>query len=130
MLPTVTPNLYHCSGQHIHVTYTPAGIDGQPHLTYQDGQQTKSFKGNEVRIVDCDLGKLISVTLRLTVDSGSTSFSLVIPRMQIFEGTTVPMQTHGVTTLHRFSIIPPLNHGQLDIYTLTPLHGTAQFVLF
>lgn len=126
----VTPNLYHCSGQHIHVTYTPAGIDGKPHFTYQDAHQTKSFKGDEVRIVECDLGKLISVTLRMTVDTGSTSFSMFIPRMQISEGTTAAMQTHGVTTLHRFSVIPQLNHGQLDIYTPTPFHGTAQFVLF
>lgn len=130
MPQVVTPNLYHCSGQHIHLTYTPAGLDGQPHLTYQDTHQSRLFRGDEIRIVDSDLGKLVSITLRTTVDMGSTSFSLFIPRMQIFEGTTAAMQTHGVTTLHRFSIVPQLNLGQLDTYTPTPLHGTAQFVLF
>jgi hypothetical protein len=99
-------------------------------LAYQDAHQSRSFRGDEIRIVDTDLGKLISVTLRMTVDMGSTSYCLVIPRMQILEGTTAAMQTHGVTTLHRFSIVPQLNLGQLDTYTSMPLHGTAQFVLF
>jgi len=126
----VTPNLYHCSGHDIHVTYSPVSLDGQPTLNYQDAHQDKSFRGDEIRIVECDLGKLVSVTLRMTVDTGSTSFSLFIPRMQIVEGTIASLHTHGVTTLHRFSIIPEFNQGQLDIYRTLPFQGTAQFVFF
>lgn len=35
----------------------------------------------------------------------------------------------GVTTMHSTSFAPQLDHGQLDTYTTTALHGTAQFVL-
>lgn len=126
----VTPNLYHCSGHHIQVTYSPTSFVGEPRLTYQDAHQSKSFSGDEIRILDCDLGKLVSVTLRMTVDTGSTSFSLFIPHMQIVEGTIASLQTQSVTTLHRFSVVPQFNHGQLDTYTTLPLHGTAQFVIF
>jgi len=129
MLPTVTPNLYQLSGKHLHVTYTTTGLDGRPTLTYQDAHQGKSFKGDEIRAVECDLGTLVSVTLVLSVDRGSTSFSLVIPRMQIPQGTNAPVHTDGVTTMHRFAATA-LTQGQLDTYSATELQGTAQAVDF
>ena len=130
MLPTVTPNLYQLSGHHLHVTYTTTGLDGRPTLTYQDAHQGKSFKGDEIRAVECDLGTLVSVTIRMTIDTGSTSFSLFIPRMRIPQGTSSPVHTEGVTTVHRLTIPPLLSQGQLDTYTITALQGTAQAVEF
>ena len=37
----------------------------------------------------------------------------------------VPVTTQGITTGHRFSVLPPLQHGQQEFYTVTPLQGTA-----
>jgi hypothetical protein len=85
-MQTVTPNLYQLSGQHLHVSYSTASLDGTAILTYQDAHQAKSFRDEEIGIVHCDLGTLVSVTLRMTADLGSTTFSLFIPRMQIAEG--------------------------------------------
>jgi hypothetical protein len=99
-------------------------------LTYQDAHQGKSFRGDEIRALECDLGTLVSVTIRMTVDMGSTSFSVFIPRMRIVQGTHAAVHTEGVTTLHHFSIAPQLSHGQLDTYKVTTLHGTAQFVIY
>jgi hypothetical protein len=130
MLPTVTPNLYQLSGQHLHVTYTTTSLAGPPTLTYQDAHQGKSFKGDEIRAVACDLGTLISVTLHITPDAGSTSFSLFVPHMRIPQGTSSPMHTDGITTVHRTSFAPQLLQGQLDTYTITALQGTAQAVDF
>ena len=130
MTQTVTPNLYQISGSHIHVTYTTTSIDGKPTLSYQDAHQGKSFRGDEIRTVDCDLGTLVSVTLRMTVDAGSTSLSVFIPRMRINQGEHATVRTDCVTTVHRFSIAPQFLHGQLDTYATTSLHGTAQFVMF
>jgi hypothetical protein len=31
--------------------------------------------------------------------------------------------------LHRFSLVPALNQGQQDFYTITPLRGIAQLWL-
>jgi hypothetical protein len=126
----VTPNLFHLSGDHIHVTYSTTSIDGRPTLSYQDAHIGKSFRGDEIRVVECDVGSLVSVTLRLTVDAGSTTFSVLIPRVRMDQGTSSHVRTYGITTLHRFSIVPQLLHGQLDNYRTVALHGTAQFVLF
>ena len=127
---TVTPNLFQFSGPHLHVTYTTSSLDGKPTMTYQDAHEGKSFRGDEIRAVECDLGMLISVTLRMTIDSGSTSLSVFIPRMRINQGEHAAVHTDCVTTVHRFSILPGLMHGQLDTYNVTALHGTAQFVVF
>jgi hypothetical protein len=122
--------MYQLGGNHLHVTYVTSGLDGQPTMSYQDAHQSKSFRGDELRALECDLGTLVSVTLRMTVDTGSTSLSLFIPRMQIAEGTTAPVHTNCVTTMHRFSVIPQFNQGQLDTYSITALHGTARFAVF
>lgn len=125
----VTPNLYHIHGQHLHMTYATTSLDGQPILTYQDSHQGKTFRGDEIRAIECDLGTLVSVTLRMTIDVGSTSLSLFIPRMRIIEGTIATVHTYCVTTLHSLPFVPQFSHEQLDTYSVAALHGTAQFVL-
>src|SRR6476620_3245168 len=123
-----TPNLYQLSGKHLNITYSTTGIDGKPHFSYQDLQQTLSFTGDQIRGVVTEIGTLVSVTIRVTVDTGGTTFSLLLPRVNIPGEQTVPIQTVGITTLHRFSILPI--NGQLDFYTVTRLHGSAARVFF
>lgn len=130
MAPIVTPDLFQLTGSHLHITYTTSSITGAPTLTYQDPHQGMSFHGDEIRTVECDLGTLVSVTLRMTVDTGSTSLSVFIPRVRIEQGTITAIHTYCVTTVHRFSVIPGFNLGQLDTYSVQPLHGTAQLVVF
>ena len=129
-LQVVIPNLYHFSGQHLNVTYSTTSIDGQPTMTYQDEHQGKTFRGDEIRVMECDLGTLVSATVHMTIDMGSTSISLFIPRMQIVQGTSAAVRTYCVTTLHSLSIAPQLSRGQLDTYSITDVQGTAQFVLY
>ena len=128
--PTVTPNLYQLSGHHLHVTYSPSGMDGKPSMTYQDTHQSKSFKGDEIRTVECDLGTLVSVTLRMTVDVGSTTLSVLIPRMRVSPAGGAAVNTECITTVHNTSFAPLTLQGQLDHYTVTSLRGTAQAVAF
>jgi hypothetical protein len=128
--PTVTPNLYQLSGHHLHVSYSSSGIDGKPHMTYQDTHQSKSFRGDEIRTVECDLGTLVSVTLRLTVDVGSTTLSLLIPRIRISPTSAAAVHTECITTVHSMPFGPQTIQGQLDSYTVTSLRGTAQVVMY
>jgi hypothetical protein len=130
MAQIVTPDLFQLTGSHIHITYTTSSIDGTPTMTYQDPYQGMSFSDDEIRTVECDLGTLVSVTLRMTVDTGSTSLSVFIPRVRIEQGTITAIHTECVTTVHRFSVIPSFQLGQLDTYSVVPLHGTAQYVVF
>jgi hypothetical protein len=127
-VPIEEPNSYDLSGHHLHVTYSTSGIDGKPHFSYQDLHQTLDFSGDQIRRVETEIGALVSVRIRLTVDSGGTSFSLLVPRVNIPGEQTVPIRTEGVTTLHKFPLLPAA--GQRDFYTVTPLTGTAMRVHF
>lgn len=72
---------------------------------------------------------MVSVTILPTVGTGSTTFTVLLPRVNLPTPpalpTLVPVTTEGVTAVHRFSVFPPLQHGQREFYTVTPLQGTA-----
>ena len=125
MVSFVQPTFWNLSGGGIQVSYSTAG----PHLHYH-GSVIRDFTGSEIRVVPVDdLGELVSVTIFLTVDSGSTTFTLFLPRVNLPAPpalpTLVPVTTEGVTTTHRFSLLPPLQHGQQEFYAVTTLQGTA-----
>lgn len=127
-----SPNHYQLSGGGISVTYLPTGAGGLAHLQYQDSQRTLNFSGNQIRRVDVpDLGSVVSVTLMLTVDSGSTTFSVLIPQttLQNVLGASAHIHTEGITTVHRFGLVPIFNLGQDELYTVTPMRGTASNVI-
>lgn len=126
----LTPNLYELKGGNLHATYSTTGKDGQPYFSYQDGNQTLSFKGKEIRQEKSEAGTLVSVTLRMTVDSGSTTFTLLVPAVRLVEPSSVQIHTIGIETVHKFSVVPPANLGQIETYTTTELSGEAKVVLF
>jgi len=59
-----------------------------------------------------------------TVDE-PTTFTLLVPRVQLEPNQSAPVDTLGITAIHRFSLVPALQHGQQDIYSVDRLHGTA-----
>lgn len=128
----VAPDVFHLHGGGITIAYMPTGAGGLAHLSYQDPFRTLSFTGDQIRRVDVpDLGTIVSVTLVMTIDSGSTTFSVLLPQVSLPQqlGASVPISTDGITTVHRFSIVPALNHGQRELYSVTPLSGTASLVI-
>ncbi len=72
----------------------------------------------------------MTVTIRPTIDSGSTTFTLLVPTVNLDMDTSAPIHTIGITTQHRFSIIPALRQGQTELYRVTRLTGTASAVQF
>lgn len=132
-LPTFAkPNLYELSGQGIDVTFLPVGAGGLAHFSYQDAHRSLQFSGDQIRTVEvADMGTVVSVTLVLTPDSGSTTFSVLLPQVNLdnHRGSSVAVNTDGITTHHRFSLVPQLLRGQLERYHVTPMHGTASLVI-
>ena len=126
----IQPNLYVLSGGGINVTYTTDGFDGQPHFTYHSGLISKTFTGTGIVTTASPIGTLVTVIIMMTVDSGSTSFTLLIPVVNLNPNETVNITTEGITTHHRFSILPAAMHGQIETYGVQELTGTAKHVLF
>ncbi len=122
------PNLYELRGAGLRVTYSTTGIDGRPRFVYRDGADTLSFEGDEIRTSDTEIGTLVTVTIVQTVDTGSTSFTVLVPRVNLDETGRAPVVTEGITTDHRFSVIPAFETGQMETYRVGRLSGTASLV--
>jgi hypothetical protein len=114
------------------VSYFPDGFgpipqDGPDRLFYQDASRHLVFNGSQIRKVDVpDLGTILSVTIVQTVDVGSTSFSLLLPHVNLPQGpqASATVHTDGITTVHRAFVLL-LGHPQVETYTVTPLRGQA-----
>ncbi len=119
------PDVYRLHGHELHVVYMPVGAGGLTHFSYQDAVQTLNFTGDQVRTLDTEIGTLVSVTIRMTVDTGSTEFSVLIPTVNLGPTKTAHIETEGITTIHRFSLIPSLMQGQTELYSCKHLTGTA-----
>jgi hypothetical protein len=133
---TQSPNLYSLhsnviqGGQFsLYVVYSTSSIAGKPLLEYHDSNQMLSFSGDQIGTTDSPLGTLVTVTTRMTIDNGSTTFTLFVPRIRLV-GQSSNINTFGVTTIHRFSVVPALNLGQTELYAVTELLGTAELVTF
>lgn len=126
----VAANMFSVTGGGLHVSYSITSIDGKPRLSYQDSTRSLSFTGDQVRRVGGDLGAVVSVTIVTTPDAGSTSFSLLVPHVNVPPFGSVSISTEGITTHHVFSIVPALDRGQRDFYRVTSMHGTASDVAF
>jgi hypothetical protein len=126
--PLTAPDTFDVSGDGLHVTYETTGPDGQPHLRYESADKTMDFSGREIRTeASGDLGTLVSVSIWRTIDSGSASFTLILPRVVLGpRDEEVHIEVVGITTAHRFSVVRMLNRGQLDASSQVALSGTAR----
>jgi hypothetical protein len=70
---------------------------------------------------------VVTVTLVITVELGSTTFSVLLPRVNLPDhwGASAFIRAEGITTVHNLSLAPPANLGQGDTYMVTPLSGTG-----
>jgi hypothetical protein len=122
----VAANQFRLNGGDIHVSYGP--VDGLPAFVYVDARQTRTFTGRDITTTETPAGTLVSVVILSTVDSGSTTFSVLIPPVEVGVESSAPVQTQGITTWHSFSIVPQAGLGQLDQYGFTALQGIASHV--
>jgi len=121
------PNHYSLTGSEVHVSFATSGPDGEPMLNYQDSFRMSSFAGEQIRLNQGDLGLVVSVSIMQTVDAGHITFSVMLPAVNLPGGQPVHIETIGVTTFHRFSIIFPLM-GQLETYSSISMVGTAAVI--
>ena len=129
VLPIEAPNLFSLSGGGLTVSLALSGFDGKPHFSYQDSHQSLSFSADEITIEETVLDTLVTVTLVRTPDFGDTTFTLLVPRINLLGATSHVTHTVGITTIHR-TTIAGLGHGQLTTYHVTRLNGSAAQVQF
>jgi hypothetical protein len=113
------------------VDYETTSFVGQPtlNLTQGPGGPIRHFAGSQIRRVNTEIGTLVSVTTQITVDAGSTSFSILIPAVTL---TAVSgreaISTEAIVTHHTGPNSVPAT-GVHETYQFIPMKGEASFVL-
>lgn len=123
-------NTYGFQGPQLTVGYG-TGVAAGFGFFYQDAHQTLRLPDDQVRTAQTEIGLLVTATIRKSeLFLGWTSFTLLIPSVDL-GGTFGPVaiQSLGVTTVHVPHVfINDSNQQQTELYTVTPLTGTARFV--
>lgn len=129
MAKKLVPNLFQLGGEGVTVTYSTTSIDGQPRLTYKKGRQTLSFAGRDIATTDIGIGSLVSVVIARVPDKGTTTFSILLPAIQLPETRKQSFRTIGIVTVTATTIAgPPV--GVRQTYKTVALRGSAQQVEF
>jgi hypothetical protein len=130
MAQKITPNQYDLSGQSVRIGYSTSSIAGSPQLTFTKGRKTLTFTGKQIGVLDTNIGALVTVTIAMTPDKDFTTFSVLLPAIQLARETgKQAFRTVGITTIHKTSLAGPVK-GVQQTYKVIELKGTAQQVVF
>lgn len=132
-MANIRPNRYVLDNSDgtIKVDYETSNFIGQPSLNLKQGPggPIRHFAGSQIRTLNSEIGTLITVTTQLTVDAGSTSFSLLLPAISLTAiSDHQTFATEGIITSHTGPNSVP-STGVHETYRFVPLEGKASFVL-
>jgi hypothetical protein len=120
-------NKFTLKGRDLEITCTINADSSLLALNYHQGSFAKSFTPDQVHIDDTMLGRLITITLELSVDTGATTFSLMLPTLDVPLSDSVDFTTLGIYKEARGPVILPKR--QVTDWRSVPLYGIAQTVL-
>ena len=112
------------------VDYETSTFVGQPILNLSQGPgPIRHFSGSQIRAVSTEIGTLVSVTTQMTIDTGSTSFSILIPAITLASvADREAFETEAVITSHSGpNSVPPT--GVHEKYQFIQLSGEASVLL-
>lgn len=131
-MANISPNRFvlQSSDGQTKVDYETTNIVGQPvlNLTQGPGGPIRHFAGSQIRARNTEIGTLVSVTTQMTVDTGSTSFSVLIPAVTLTSTSDhKTISTEAIITHHTGPNSVPIT-GVHETYQFIPLSGEASFV--
>jgi hypothetical protein len=131
-MANVQPNRYVLQSQDgkTKVDYETTGFIGQPILNLTQGPgPIRHFAGSQIRALTSEIGTLVTVTTQMTIDTGSTSFSILIPAISLTAiSDHKAFTTEAIVTSHSGPNSVP-STGVHETYQFIPLKGEATFVL-
>ncbi len=123
------PNQFDLTGYGVQISYRPIHfIDepGLPQFIYKDASSDLIFHKDEIRTEPSELGTLVSVTLKRTIDAGATVLTLLLPSINLAGETEQSFATLAIE-VESFGILP--RKGARLVYSkVLNLHGTARFL--
>lgn len=131
-MANIQPNRYVLQSQDgkTKVDYETTSFIGQPVLNLTQGPgPIRHFTGSQIRTINTEIGTLVTVTTHMTVDTGSTSFSVLIPAISLaVVSDHKAFATEAIVTAHTGPNSVP-STGVHETYQFIPMKGEASFVL-
>jgi hypothetical protein len=131
-MPNISSNRFvlQSSDGKTRVDYETTSFIGQPILNLTQGPgPIRHFAGAQIRTLNTEIGTLVSVTTQMTVDTGSTSFSVLIPAVTLTSNSDQKtISTEAIITHHTGPNSVPIT-GVHETYEFIPLSGEASFVV-
>lgn len=111
------------------VDYETTSFLGQPFLNLTEGSgPTRHFSGSQIRRRDTEIGILVTVTTGMTIDRGSTSFSVLIPAITLTGiSDHQTFTTEAIVTTHTGPNSVP-ETGVHETFQFVQMKGEARFV--
>jgi len=119
-------NKFKLKGSGVEVDYTIGGNPSFPALIYKAGAFQKSFKPAEIVSEDTGLGRLVSVSLITTTDTGGERFGFFLPSIDVEKGQTAHFHTIGIYEM--FSGPNSIPHRP-STWRCIEMSGTAESVI-
>ena len=130
-MANIQPNRFvmQSSDGKIKIDYETFTFVGQPALNLtQAPAPPRHFAGSQIRELATEVGTLVTVTTHISIDTGSTSFSVLIPAISLNGfGDHEAFATEAIITTHSGPISIPAT-GVHEKYQFVPLKGEASFV--
>jgi hypothetical protein len=130
-MPNIQPNRYVCQSADgkTKVDYETTSFGGQPVLNLTQGASPiRHFSGSQIRATNTEIGTLVSVSTHVTIDTGSTSFSVLMPAISLSSASDAEaFSTEAIVTAHSGPNSVP-STGSHETYQFIALKGKASFV--
>ena len=126
-------NLFELEGGGATIVYSTTSFSGQPQFSYRDTNHSVSRSGTEIRVVQTEIARLVTVDIQQVPDAYNLSVTLLVPAVNVPRQTgEISIQTVAVLTTDRSSAFtgPAGVEGQLQTYETLALSGMARAVAF
>lgn len=128
-MSAVQPNEYTLQGGGLTFTYLKHNFLNQPFVSYTENGQTRTFSGSAVRILETGIGTLVTVTTHMSIDTGGSEFSVLLPVIELPAiGKSQAFSTDGINTQFKGPDSFPAT-GVRETYDFIPMEGVARVIL-
>ena len=129
----VEANDFKLGNKDTQIYYLVENIVGKPQLIYKTPQLDRRFYGEDIRVLETEIGKLVTVTVERPpipdIGGKVVTLTLMLPVINLSASVEISIQTEAVLTTklqQGFINNPP--EGQLQTYEILSLAGTANLV--
>jgi|EndMetStandDraft_4_1072995.scaffolds.fasta_scaffold456678_1 hypothetical protein len=122
--PSLLPTVYTLSGDYATVSYATTSSLGRPEFAYKSEQTDIKASGDEIRVIDSEFAKLVTVTVG-SGDAGDSTLTLLIPSITVTQAEPKATFDTDAIVMSLRKLGPAHQH-----YRVLNLHGTAEAIAF